>query len=79
MTNRASAASAAQSSASHSDPNWGPDQLGSNTIPAGSTYSWAAGSGVWDVRLQDCDHNTLLENTDGIDITGAGTVLTVTD
>lgn len=64
---------------SHSDPNWGPDQLGDNTIPAGQSYAWHAGVGTWDVRLQDCNHNTLLENTDGIDISGAGTVLTVTD
>ena len=64
---------------SHSDPNWGDDQLGDDTIQPGASYMWSAGSGVWDVKLQDCNHSTLLENTDGIDIQGAGTVLTVTD
>jgi len=64
---------------SHSDPNWGDDQLGDDTIQPGASYMWSAGSGVWDVKLQDCEHNTLLENTNGIDIQGAGTVLTVTD
>lgn len=63
----------------HSDPNWGGDQLGANTIPAGESYAWSAGAGVWDVRLQNCDHTTVYENTDGIDIQGAGTILTVTD
>jgi len=61
----------------HSDPNWGPDQLGSSTIPPGSSYVWSVGSGVWDVKLEDCSHNTLYSNTNGIDISGAGTVLTV--
>ena len=61
-----------------SDPNWGPDQLGSNVITSGSTYSWTVGLGVWDVKLQDCDHNTLLERRN-MDIQGAGTLLTVTN
>lgn len=61
-----------------SDPNWGPDQLGSNVITAGSSYSWTVGLGVWDVKLEDCDHNTLLERR-GVDIQGAGTLLTVTN
>ena len=63
----------------HSDPNWGDDQLGEDTIAAGQSHAWAAGVGVWDVRLSDCDHNVLLENTDGIDIQSNGTMLTVTD
>lgn len=61
-----------------SDPNWGPDQLGSNVITSGSTYAWTVGLGVWDVKLQDCDHNTLLERRN-MDIQGAGTILTVTN
>jgi hypothetical protein len=61
-----------------SDPNWGPDQLGSNVITAGSSYSWTVGLGVWDVKLEDCDHNALLERR-SVDIQGAGTILTVTD
>lgn len=64
---------------SHSDPNWGEDQLGTNTIAPGDSYAWSAGTGVWDVKLEDCEHNVLLENTDGLDIQGGGTVLTVTD
>jgi hypothetical protein len=63
----------------HSDPNWGPDQLGSSTIPPGSSYVWTVGTGVWDVKLEDCNHNTLLSNTNGIDISASGTVLTVTN
>ena len=63
----------------HSDPNWGPDQLGSNVIQPGSSYMWTVGTGVWDVKLEDCDHDTLFSNTDGIDISSAGTVLTVTN
>src|SRR5262245_42713434 len=36
----------------NNDPNWGPDRLGTNTIPAGGSYMWQAGVGVWDVQLQ---------------------------
>lgn len=61
-----------------SDPNWGPDQLGSSTIGSGETYAWTVGLGVWDVKLEDCDHNTVLERR-GVDIQGAGTILTVTN
>jgi hypothetical protein len=44
------------------DNSWGDDQLGSSeTIEPGNTRSWNVNSGSWDVRLQDCNHNTLAE------------------
>lgn len=63
---------------SSSDPNWGPDQLGSDTIPAGQSYAWSVGSGVWDVQLQDCDHSVMSEQR-GVDVSSSGVMLTVTD
>ncbi len=48
-----------------SDPNWGPDQLGSRVLPAGQTESYQLYAGQWDIRADDCSHNRLavLRNT----------------
>ncbi|MBI5517465.1 MAG: hypothetical protein HY909_27085 [Deltaproteobacteria bacterium] len=42
-----------------SDPNWGPDQLGSRVLSPGETDSYALYAGQWDIRADDCNHNQL--------------------
>ena len=48
-----------------SDPNWGPDQLGSRVLPSGQTETYQLYAGQWDIRADDCSHNQLavLRNT----------------
>lgn len=47
---------------SSSDSNWGNDQLGSSeTIGPGATRAWTVAAGSYDVRAQDCSHQTLAE------------------
>ncbi len=43
-----------------SDPNWGPDQLGSRVLSAGETDNYALYAGQWDLRADDCSHNQLV-------------------
>ena len=40
-----------------SDPNWGPDQLGSHVLNPGDSYVTAIPTGGWDFRAEDCSHN----------------------
>ncbi len=40
-----------------SDPNWGPDQLGSRVLPSGQTETYQLYAGQWDIRADDCAHN----------------------
>lgn len=48
-----------------SDPNWGPDQLGSRVLPSGRTETYRLYAGQWDIRADDCSHNqvAVLRNT----------------
>lgn len=48
-----------------SDPNWGPDQLGSRVLPSGRSEIYRLYAGQWDIRADDCSHNriTVLRNT----------------
>jgi hypothetical protein len=42
-----------------SDPNWGPDQLGSRTLSPGETDTYSMPPGQWDIKAEDCSHNQL--------------------
>jgi len=42
-----------------SDPNWGPDQLGSRTLEANETDTYTMPAGAWDLKGEDCSHNQL--------------------
>lgn len=53
--------------------NWGPDELGSDEILGpGTARTLQAASGTYDLRLSDCDGNTLLEEY-GLDLSTDGT------
>lgn len=61
---------------SSSEPNWGPDQLGAaECIGPGQQRGWAVTPGRYDFRLQDVNHNTLMERR-GVDIVGGGLFIT---
>jgi hypothetical protein len=56
---------------------WGDDRLGSSeTIGAGATRGWNVPSDNYDVKLEDCNHNVLLDRR-GIGVAGDGVLLTV--
>lgn len=56
---------------------WGDDRLGSSeTIAAGATRGWNVPSDSYDVKLEDCSHNVLLDRR-GIAVAGDGVLLTV--
>jgi hypothetical protein len=56
---------------------WGEDRLGSSeTIAAGTTRGWNVPSDNYDVKLEDCSHNVLLDRR-GIAVAGDGVLLTV--
>jgi hypothetical protein len=38
---------------------WGNDQLGSSTIPAGGSHTFSVPAGSYDLKAEDCSHNTL--------------------
>lgn len=38
-----------------SQNNWGPDQLGSDTVPAGSSYTFTITPGCWDFKVRFAD------------------------
>jgi len=42
-----------------SDPNWGPDQLGSRTLEPNETDTYTMPAGSWDLKGEDCSHNQL--------------------
>lgn len=46
-----------------SESQWGPDQLGpQETLDPGHTKGWnLTAAGEWDIRLQDCQRNSLVE------------------
>lgn len=58
---------------SASETQWGPDQLGAQeTLDPGGTKGWNLSSaGDWDVRLQDCQQNTLIERRISVGSGGA--------
>ncbi|MBK8170271.1 MAG: hypothetical protein IPK60_07975 [Sandaracinaceae bacterium] len=59
-----------------SDSNWGPDRLGATeTVGPGASRGWSVDPGNWDIQLQDCQHNELLEQRD-VTVAGAGIQLT---
>lgn len=54
-----------------SSSDWGGDQLGSNeTIGPGESRSFSVNAGGYDVRMQDCEHNTLAERR-GVSVSGS--------
>lgn len=56
---------------------WGDDRLGSDeTIAAGATRGWNVPNDSYDVKLEDCSHNVLLDRR-GIGVAGDGVLLTV--
>lgn len=58
---------------------WGPDRLAtSETIASGDTRGWSVDPGNWDIQLQDCNSNTLLEERD-IAVSGAGIQITYSE
>ncbi len=60
-----------------SDPNWGEDRLGSDVIAAGTAYEWAIDPGNWDVKLEDCNHQAVLERRNLTVTSGQMNVLSV--
>lgn len=57
---------------------WGPDWLGHNTIPSGSTHTLQVPLGTYDLRAEDCDHNPLnIQN--GISVKVDGITWTLND
>lgn len=42
-----------------SDPNWGPDRLGSSTVPPGGSYTFSLPAGVYDIKLEDAGHGQI--------------------
>ena len=60
-----------------SQGSWGDDRLGaSETIAAGTSRGWNVPSDSYDVKLEDCGHNVLLDRR-GIGVAGDGVLLTV--
>jgi len=58
-----------------SDSNWGPDRLGSDVISPGESYGMPVSPGTYDFKLEDCDHNELLDRR-AIAVSGTGVALT---
>jgi len=59
-----------------SSDSWGPDQLGaSETIAPGQTRGWRMAPNHYDVRLEDCSNNVLLDQRN-VPIAGDGILLT---
>ncbi len=59
-----------------SDGSWGPDRLGaSEVIAPGATRGWRVPASSYDIRLQDCDHNVILDRR-GVAVAGEGVLLT---
>ncbi len=60
-----------------SDDQWGPDRLGPReVIRPGQSRSWPAEPGVYDVRIENCDGQALLERRN-VPISGEGIALRV--
>jgi hypothetical protein len=58
--------------------NWGEDDLGSTeTIDPGLSRTWALPGGTYDLLLEDCNRDTLIEEYE-LDVTQGG-VFTLTD
>lgn len=59
-----------------SSSDWGPDQLGpSEVINPGYQRSWSIPADYYDFRLQDCNHNTMMERRN-VPISGTGVEIT---
>lgn len=58
---------------SAAESTWGPDQLGANeTLDPGGTKGWnLSAPGDWDVRLLDCQQNSLVERRISVGAGGA--------
>ena len=53
-----------------SSSEWGPDQLGSNVVMPGSTYTWTMDSGCYDLKAVDRDGREAVERR--VQVVGAG-------
>ena len=53
-----------------SSSQWGPDQLGSNVVMPGNTWTFTMASGCYDLKAVDRDGREAIEN--GVQVTGAG-------
>jgi hypothetical protein len=42
-----------------SDSTWGEDDLGSSTVPNGSTFSFSVPAGCYDLKAEDSSHNVI--------------------
>ncbi len=49
---------------------WGPDQLGTETLSAGRSIGWSVNPGTWDIKLTDCDGNVLATQM-GVEVGGS--------
>jgi len=58
VVNNASQSVYSMQASACSDGNWGPDRLGSDTIPSGTSMSFDLTPGCWDFRADfDADHS----------------------